>query len=102
MVTKEYNPVRRLPSFVDIENKADTKKQYLKETKTSYSKTILWTCYDKTPVNIEIWDIPGTQVRGNGICELSSNFFHAAVICMSLEDKVNVKGPSVIVCCIAN
>jgi GTPase SAR1 family protein len=40
-------------------------------------------------VNVELWDFPGI-VAGEPRGPLLSTFFHAAIICFSLEDKQNL------------
>jgi hypothetical protein len=42
-----------------------------------------------TVVNVELWDFPGV-VAGETAGPLLSTFFHAAIICFSLEDKENL------------
>jgi GTPase SAR1 family protein len=44
---------------------------------------------DDTVVNVELWDFPGF-VAGETAGPLLSTFFHAAIICFSLEDKENL------------
>ncbi|KAK4040322.1 P-loop containing nucleoside triphosphate hydrolase protein [Parachaetomium inaequale] len=44
---------------------------------------------DGSAVNVELWDFPGI-VAGARPGQLLSTFFHAAVICFSLEDKDNL------------
>lgn len=52
---------------------------------------------DGTLVNVELWDFPGC-VAGERPGALLSNFFHAAIICFSLEDKENLTNLAQVVC----
>lgn len=51
---------------------------------------------DGSLVNVELWDFPGI-VAGQRAGPLLSTFFHAAIICFSLEDKDNLKAISEVV-----
>ena len=44
---------------------------------------------DDSIVNVELWDFPGV-VTGDRPGPLLSTFFHAAIICLSLEDEETV------------
>lgn len=46
--------------------------------------------YDGSTVNVELWDFPGA-VAGMRSGPLLSTFFHAAIICFSLENKDNLR-----------
>ncbi|KAL2135904.1 hypothetical protein VTI74DRAFT_6287 [Chaetomium olivicolor] len=48
---------------------------------------------DGSIVTVELWDFPGI-VAGQRAGPLLSTFFHAAIICFSLEDKDNLKAIS--------
>ncbi|KAL2160194.1 hypothetical protein VTH06DRAFT_1850 [Thermothelomyces fergusii] len=46
--------------------------------------------YDGSTVNVELWDFPGIVASARP-GPLLSTFFHAAIICFSLEDKDNLR-----------
>ncbi|KAL1842436.1 hypothetical protein VTJ49DRAFT_5284 [Mycothermus thermophilus] len=66
-------------------------KPELPSTKAPYSKTAPFRADDGSLVNVELWDIPGSLANKDGAGPLGSTFFHAAVICVGLEKKSNVK-----------
>ncbi|KAL2195991.1 P-loop containing nucleoside triphosphate hydrolase protein [Corynascus similis CBS 632.67] len=47
-------------------------------------------CYDGSVINVELWDFPGI-VAGARPGPLLSTFFHAAIICFSLEKDDNLR-----------
>ncbi|KAK4245308.1 P-loop containing nucleoside triphosphate hydrolase protein [Corynascus novoguineensis] len=47
-------------------------------------------CYDWSIINVELWDFPGI-VAGARPGPLLSTFFHAAIICFSLEKEDNLR-----------
>lgn len=51
---------------------------------------------DDTIVNVELWDFPGI-VAGENRGPLLTTFFHAAIICFSLENKDNLANLSEVV-----
>lgn len=57
------------------------------------------TAEDGSPVNVELWDFPGIVAGGSRPGPLLSTFFHAAVICFSLEDKHNLRSIADVVGC---
>ncbi|KAK4122797.1 P-loop containing nucleoside triphosphate hydrolase protein [Parathielavia appendiculata] len=52
-------------------------------------KAITVRAHDDSVVSVELWDFPGI-VAGERPGPLLSTFFHAAIICFSLEDKANL------------
>ncbi|KAK4149032.1 P-loop containing nucleoside triphosphate hydrolase protein [Chaetomidium leptoderma] len=52
-------------------------------------KSVAVRAEDGSFVNVELWDFPGI-VAGDRAGPLLSTFFHAAIICFSLEDKKNL------------
>ncbi|KAH6613461.1 P-loop containing nucleoside triphosphate hydrolase protein [Chaetomium tenue] len=54
-------------------------------------KSMIVSAEDGSDVNVELWDFPGIVAGGSRPGPLLSTFFHAAVICFSLEDKHNLR-----------
>ncbi|KAK3297861.1 P-loop containing nucleoside triphosphate hydrolase protein [Chaetomium fimeti] len=54
-------------------------------------KSVIVQAEDRSSINVELWDFPGIVASGARPGPLLSTFFHAAVVCFSLEDKDNLR-----------
>lgn len=60
-------------------------------TTTDYRVVSAWIEETKENVDIEVWDFPGRISPAQRNVLLMSNFFHAAIICYSIESNRNLE-----------